>query len=151
MEFMTRRNVDILGYRESKIQVQLQFDPFSLKPVDIEWLEKHRDVEQDTGPSVPGVKRRAHGVKERRRLREEQAEGQYTQEEWFDLKVKYSSCCLRCGSTEKQIVADHIQPLYRGGSNGIDNLQPLFWECNLWKGLKIIDFRPELDSRRSEE
>jgi 5-methylcytosine-specific restriction endonuclease McrA len=123
------------NYRDAKILIQMQFDPFSLSPVDVEWIETHGSGKT----SVP----QKSSEKERRRLREEQADGQYTEQEWSDLKVKYSNCCLRCGSTEKQIVADHIQPMYRGGSNGIENIQPLCWECNLWKGLKIIDFRPD--------
>jgi 5-methylcytosine-specific restriction endonuclease McrA len=129
----------IPNYRESKVLIQLQFDPFSLQPVDIEWLENKYNPEE---PAVE-IQYKRPNVSQRRRLREEQAEGQYTKEEWFGLRVKYNHCCLRCGPTDKQIVADHIRPLYRGGNNGIENIQPLCWECNLWKGLKIIDYRPD--------
>lgn len=53
---------------------------------------------------------------------------------------KYGKICLRCGSLEK-ITIDHIIPIYLNGTNVLDNLQPLCSSCNLWKGIKIIDFR----------
>lgn len=84
-------------------------------------------------------------AKNRRQLREFLADGCYTDQEWEDLKIKYSNCCPKCGTTEERIVADHITPLFRGGSNGIENIQPLCWRCNLAKGLQIIDYRPDAD------
>lgn len=37
--------------------------------------------------------------------------------------------CLNCGATE-ELTLDHICPLARGGTNGIDNLQTLCKTCN---------------------
>ena len=53
---------------------------------------------------------------------------------------KYGEICLRCGTTEK-ISIDHVIPIYKGGLNEMDNLQPLCKSCNSWKGIKVIDFR----------
>ena len=36
---------------------------------------------------------------------------------------------------------DHVIPLIKGGAHDISNIQPLCSLCNIWKGLKIIDFR----------
>ena len=144
--------MELPNYRETKLLVQMQFDPFSLQPVDVEWMEKYYPVPIMNSESriEPESSSKKSSAQQRRKVREEAAEGQYTEEEWFDLQTHYNNCCLRCGSTDKRIVADHIKPLFRGGSNGIENLQPLCWECNLWKGLKIIDFRPDIETKPPE-
>lgn len=69
--------------------------------------------------------------------------GCYTVAQWEDLKVRHHYTCLRCGKCEPEIklTVDHVIPLELGGSNGIDNLQPLCKICNSAKGCKIIDYR----------
>lgn len=49
--------------------------------------------------------------------------------------------CVRCGASnkEKRLEVDHIIPISRGGTNDIDNLQTLCWECNKDKGAVIPD------------
>lgn len=63
------------------------------------------------------------------------------------LKNLYSSPCLFC-KTSKNVEADHIIPLSRGGRHSEGNLQPLCRSCNasksdklmiewrIWKGIK---------------
>lgn len=64
-------------------------------------------------------------------------------QEWEDLKKKYSYTCLACKKQEPEInlVFDHIIPLSKGGTNTIDNVQPLCFSCNAKKHTKIIDYR----------
>ena len=75
---------------------------------------------------------------DRRRERENEAAGSHTKEEWDEMVAVYG-CCLICGS--KNIVKDHIIPLYQGGSNCITNLQPLCRSCNSRKGPDRTDHR----------
>ncbi len=63
----------------------------------------------------------------------------FTIKEWNELQEKWNYKCLCCG--EKATSPDHITPLLRGGSNEIDNIQPLCLPCNLRKNSKIIDYR----------
>jgi len=63
----------------------------------------------------------------------------HTVSEWEEMK-EYFKGCVRCGSDES-IVKDHIIPLYQGGSDGIENLQPLCKKCNSSKGAENVDFR----------
>lgn len=77
-----------------------------------------------------------------RRARE-QAGGTFTAAEWQALKVFYDFTCLRCGAQEPEIklTPDHVKPLVGGGSNAIDNIQPLCGSCNNRKSTKEIDYR----------
>ena len=61
--------------------------------------------------------------------------------------------CTYCGS-DKQLEADHILPLSRGGSNALVNLATACRSCNLSKGSKAVEdwdaprrFRFSLDRR----
>ena len=69
--------------------------------------------------------------------------GDHTFIEWNELKRKYNYTCLCCGKSEPEIklTEDHIVPLSKGGSNYIDNIQPLCQVCNSTKNNKTIDFR----------
>lgn len=79
-----------------------------------------------------------------RKARMKGAEGSYTQKEWEDLCRKYDYRCLCCGK-KKKLTADHVIPISRGGTNTIDNIQPLCATCNSSKNDKTIDFRPSGD------
>ncbi|MFW6184033.1 MAG: HNH endonuclease [Chloroflexota bacterium] len=78
--------------------------------------------------------------RDRRRARKNGAEGSYTAEEFAELCEMYGNCCLACGSTE-DLTADHVVPLSCGGSNSIDNIQPLCRSCNSSKGTNTTDYR----------
>lgn len=66
--------------------------------------------------------------------------GYHTMAEWETLKAQYNWRCPRCrrGEPEIRLVADHIVPVVLGGSNNIENIQPLCGPCNNWKRTKII-------------
>jgi len=72
------------------------------------------------------------------------AEGNHTFKEWENLKKKFKYTCQRCGKTEpfnhnrfKNLTEDHIIPLSKGGTDFINNIQPLCHSCNCKKSNKI--------------
>lgn len=79
----------------------------------------------------------------KRKMRREKAEGFHTDAEWEALKAKYNYTCLRCGKSEPTIslTRDHVKPLILGGTDYIDNIQPLCHGCNSQKNATEIDYR----------
>lgn len=76
-----------------------------------------------------------------RRAHIKAATGKFNQSEWRELCNFYQNTCLCCRANDKPLTPDHIIPLSCGGSNTIDNIQPLCLSCNLKKGTKIVDYR----------
>jgi 5-methylcytosine-specific restriction endonuclease McrA len=67
--------------------------------------------------------------------------GKHTLKEWEQLKKKFNYCCAACGRQEpftdlwyEKLTEDHIIPVSKGGTNYIDNIQPLCIICNCKKG-----------------
>lgn len=65
----------------------------------------------------------------------------YTAEQWERVKIDSGHRCLACGRTDLTLEPDHVVPLSRGGSNEIENIQPLCGPCNRRKWTKAIDYR----------
>lgn len=84
---------------------------------------------------------------QRRRLWAKQSPTSYTKAEWLGLCAKYKYRCVCCGK-RRPLTVDHIVPLSRGGSNGIENIQPLCKPCNQKKFTHTIDYRPDKDRPR---
>lgn len=69
--------------------------------------------------------------------------GTHTDEEWLEVLVAFEFQCARCGvrHCDSPLTKDHVVPVSAGGSDGIDNLQPLCQPCNSLKGISFMDFR----------
>lgn len=88
--------------------------------------EQHRAI---TG----NAQRQAH-------MRAAIAQGTHEQWQWWRLFNFYGRQCCCCGSRAR-IAKDHIWPVSRGGSDRLDNLQPLCQVCNTRKLAKHEDYR----------
>lgn len=75
------------------------------------------------------------------RLREAREKGTHTPEQWLEVLEQYNYRCVQCGCTPVgRPCKDHIVPIYQGGSDAIDNLQPLCRECNTSKGRETFNW-----------
>lgn len=74
-----------------------------------------------------------------RRNRLKKVGGSFTLGEWQTLKAQYNYTCPHCDRIEPDIklTIDHIIPVSKGGSNNIENIQPLCGSCNSKKGAKV--------------
>jgi len=71
--------------------------------------------------------------------------GKIDKKQWEEKLKRLGGKCQMCGSTE-DITIDHIIPLSKGGTNHIDNLQPLCRRCNSRKQNKIMKSRMKGES-----
>jgi len=77
------------------------------------------------------------------RLADARRKGTHTPAQWDALQAFCRHQCVRCGVSDCELVKDHILPIYRGGSDSIDNIQPLCRKCNASKGPESTDYRPD--------
>jgi 5-methylcytosine-specific restriction endonuclease McrA len=90
----------------------------------------------------------------RSHLAEARLKGTHTELEWQILKHLFGVCAA-CLDENRPITKDHIVPISQGGSDHIDNIQPLCQPCNTanlqrWKDCReyaVPGWRAEFDRR----
>lgn len=66
--------------------------------------------------------------------------GTHTKPQWEELKSEFDNRCVKCGRCYAHLDKDHIIPVYQGGSDGLDNIQPLCAWCNAAKGSEAYNW-----------
>lgn len=95
---------------------------------------------------------RLHKQIRAQRLAEARERGTHTAEQWQEVLERYDFRCVRCGCLPiGRPCKDHITPIYMGGSDGVDNLQPMCRECNSSKGPDTFNWRSHRDEQGFSE
>jgi 5-methylcytosine-specific restriction endonuclease McrA len=111
-----------------------------------EWRRRDYQKNRSKRIAISSAWNRQHpdSVKARGRVRRARKAGStehFTIEQWNELCEQYQNRCLCCGETPPRLEPDHVIPLARGGSDTIDNIQPLCPPCNRKKYVRVIDYR----------
>lgn len=77
----------------------------------------------------------------KRRARLKGNGGAHTPAEWAGILDRYGHRCLACGRMDVKLTKDHVIPVTQGGTDNVENLQPLCLPCNASKGDRTIDYR----------
>jgi 5-methylcytosine-specific restriction endonuclease McrA len=100
--------------------------------------EKHRDHVQAWRKRTPDLQ--TSYIHKRRAKKLNAHGGHFTGPEWAALKERWGNVCLSCRK-RRMLTPDHVIPLCDGGSDGIDNIQPLCRNCNSRKWRRHTDYR----------
>lgn len=76
---------------------------------------------------------------QRRRARIRNAKGEFTAEDWIDIKKNFDHKCAYCGM-KKSLTVDHVIPLSKGGRHDKDNIVPACINCNSSKHISIWEY-----------
>lgn len=81
-------------------------------------------------PDVTGAELHAFNARLRHaRMVLARAKGRHTQAQWDAILAEVAGICVRCGTHHDRLYKGHIVPLFKGGSDAADNLQPLCRFC----------------------
>ena len=114
------------------------------------WREANPERNQAIKKRWRDTNRDKLAAKERnRRARKASSEGSHTAADIASLYTRQAGLCMACRAdfTQVEFHVDHIVPLARGGSNGVENLQLLCAPCNIAKGARDFEeFMAERDA-----
>jgi hypothetical protein len=79
-------------------------------------------------------------IRRAKRMNDAKSQATHTPEEWAAVLAEVQGECVRCGDNSSPLTKDHIVPVSDGGSDGIQNLQPLCQSCNSCKGMERVNW-----------
>jgi len=114
-----------------------------MKIIRRRWRKKNQKKNRELAKSW-GLKNREYVLWNARiqDYKRKKAVGTFSLNEWNLLKRKYNYRCAKC-KKRKKLTVDHKIPLSKGGTNWIDNIQPLCMQCNCSKGNKLMPAETE--------
>lgn len=77
---------------------------------------------------------------DRRKEKLRNSDGSHSAGEWETLKAQYNWTCPSCKRKDLPLTRDHIIPVSKGGSDNIENIQPLCRSCNSKKNSNTIKY-----------
>lgn len=112
-----------------------------LQTMNRKWKLEHKDYMKKYMQNEDNYSKKLF-LNSRRRALRKNAEGSHTLEEWELLKKQYGFTCPSCKKKEPEIrlTEDHIIPLVKGGSDYIENIQPLCKSCNCSKHTEVTKY-----------
>lgn len=92
---------------------------------------------------VQGLKEimRANKYIRKKRLQKARRFGRFTDEQWLELVAEFDGKCVSCLDKPERLERDHIVPIYQGGLDNIENIQPLCKRCNCQKGPENFNWK----------
>lgn len=98
-----------------------------------EAIESARRAAFSIGAGKPKLLKAANARIRALRMEAARLRGTHTHAQWMEMVNRFGGRCVRCGTKPEKLQKDHVLPVYLGGSDGIDNLQPLCQRCNCTK------------------
>lgn len=133
--------------------VDCNLQDFAFMPVDVKSIHAHDSpvvlalkaqinrLILSPGQNSRVERRRLNSRIRAQRLHEARERGSHTEEEWAAVVDEFDRRCVQCGCRPADEPAkDHIVPICLGGSDAIDNLQPLCRTCNSGKSLDTFNW-----------
>jgi 5-methylcytosine-specific restriction endonuclease McrA len=131
-EKFKKRSAEFRKNNPEKVKISLSNKEYKKK-----YRKNHKEIITQHRKNNP---EKYSAYKQNRRARELNVEGTFTAKEWKDLCKSYGNKCACCGKRRK-LTIDHVIPISKGGTNYIENIQPLCGSCNSSKGTKSTDYR----------
>ncbi len=158
-----RAEYDRAKYKKNKESIIIRVSAWRKKNLDktrkyfVDWVLRNPEKAKISGIARTKKWHDKHPLKVRaikleRRCRLSGNGGNYTPEEWQGLLDKSNGSCLMCRQPVgiKKLTVDHILPVSLGGTNFVNNLQPLCHSCNAKKHTKVLRFDYNINQMEDE-